>query len=46
MPIWMPSDTQALLGTDARECKSRSLFMDRFAHLELRKMNGNAGLMG
>lgn len=32
MPIWMPSDTQALLGTDGRECKSRSLFMDRFAH--------------
>lgn len=32
MPILLPSDTQAALGPEARECKSRSLFLDRLAN--------------
>lgn len=32
MPITMPTDTRALLGADAAECGSRSLFMSRFAY--------------
>ena len=34
MPITMPTDTLALLGADAAECGSRSLFMSRFAYPE------------
>jgi len=31
MPIHAPSDTLRVLGEDARDCESRSLFQDRFA---------------
>jgi len=31
MPIYMPSDTRAVLGENAEKCDSRSLLMDRFA---------------
>ena len=34
MPITMPQDTRTILGADAAECKSRSLFMSRFAYPE------------
>jgi CRISPR-associated protein Cmr6 len=37
MPIWMPSDTRALLGDDAQKCESRSLFMDRFSNPEAKE---------
>ena len=40
MPITMPTDTRAVLGADAAECKSRSLFMSRFAYPEA-KDSGN-----
>jgi len=40
MPIMMPTDTRAVLGADAAECKSRSLFMSRFAYPEA-KDSGN-----